>query len=64
LERSAGRAGTEGSSEEVELIVVDDDVGIVAAGAAPAVPRSQGLGGEAIAVLTVNVVDDKRQESV
>lgn len=58
MERAGGRAGTEGGSEEDELVIVDDDAAaIVAAGAAAAVPRSQGLGGDAIAVPAVD--DDK-----
>lgn len=61
MERAGGREGTDGGSEEDELVIVDDDaVAIVAAGAAAAVPRSQGLGGDAITVPTVD--DDKRQE--
>lgn len=50
LESAGGRAGTEGGSEEDKFVIVDDEAaGIVAAGAAAAaVPRSQGLGGEAI----------------
>lgn len=62
MERAGGRAGTEGGSED-ELVIVDDDAAaIVAAGAAAAVPRSQGLGGDAIAVTAVD--DDKRQGRV
>jgi hypothetical protein len=46
-ERAVGRAGTEGGSEEMEFVVVDDDkIATGWVGAAPAVPRSQGLGGE------------------
>lgn len=63
MERAGGREGTEGGSEEDELVTVDDDaVAIVTAGAAAAVPRSQGLGGDAITVPTVD--DDKRQGCV
>jgi hypothetical protein len=63
LERAGGRAGTEGGSEEDEFAIVDGDAAaIVAAGAAAAVPRSQGLGGDAITVPTVD--DDKRQGCV
>lgn len=63
MERAEGRAGTEGSSEE-KLVVVDDDAGaMVVAGAAAAVPRSQGFGGDAIAVLAAHRCRPRMREN-